>query len=51
MTEYASPVVPRRSTRPAAWWGMVILIASESTLFGLAALAGWHWHEPEEDVE
>lgn len=32
MTEYA---VPRTSiARPAAWWGMVILIASESTLFG-----------------
>jgi heme/copper-type cytochrome/quinol oxidase subunit 3 len=27
--------VPERSiARPAAWWGMVILIASESTLFG-----------------
>ena len=32
MTSYS---VPERSiARPAAWWGMVILIASESTLFG-----------------
>jgi heme/copper-type cytochrome/quinol oxidase subunit 3 len=26
--------VERRVGRPAAWWGMLILIASESTLFG-----------------
>ena len=26
--------VPQPIARPAAWWGMVILIASESTLFG-----------------
>jgi heme/copper-type cytochrome/quinol oxidase subunit 3 len=32
MTSYS---VPERSiARPAAWWGMLILIASESTLFG-----------------
>ena len=27
-------VVSARASRPAAWWGMVILIASEATLFG-----------------
>jgi heme/copper-type cytochrome/quinol oxidase subunit 3 len=27
-------VVPVRRTRPAAWWGMLILIAAEATLFG-----------------
>jgi len=32
MTEYA--VAVKNVGRPAAWWGMVILIASESTLFG-----------------
>ena len=33
MTDYAlRPTRP--ATRPAAWWGMVILIASEATLFG-----------------
>lgn len=26
--------VSARASRPAAWWGMVILIASEATLFG-----------------
>jgi heme/copper-type cytochrome/quinol oxidase subunit 3 len=32
MTSYSVP--ERNLARPAAWWGMVILIASESTLFG-----------------
>jgi heme/copper-type cytochrome/quinol oxidase subunit 3 len=33
VTGYALPPT-RPATRPAAWWGMVILIASEGTLFG-----------------
>ena len=32
MTDYALP--GQRIARPAAWWGMWILIASEATLFG-----------------
>ena len=32
MTDYAVP--GQRIARPAAWWGMWILIASEATLFG-----------------
>lgn len=30
----ASRAVSARASRPAAWWGMVIFIASEATLFG-----------------
>ena len=33
MSTYPAASV-RRSSKPAAWWGMVILIASEATLFG-----------------
>ena len=32
MSDYPVPVQP--VSRPAAWWGMAILIASEATLFG-----------------
>ena len=32
MSDYS--VAARRGAMPAAWWGMVILIASEATLFG-----------------
>ena len=32
MSEY--PVPARRASMPASWWGMLILIASEGTLFG-----------------
>ena len=42
----------------AAVCGMFVMLllshyaaAAVFALFGLAALAGWHWHEPEEDVE
>jgi heme/copper-type cytochrome/quinol oxidase subunit 3 len=31
-----------RPSKPAAWWGMVILIASEATLFG--AFIGTYWY-------
>jgi cytochrome c oxidase subunit III len=31
-----------RPSKPAAWWGMVILIASEGTLFG--AFIGTYWY-------
>ncbi len=35
MTDYAAfPRTAPRSSKPAAWWGMIILIASEATLFG-----------------
>lgn len=33
MTDYAA-AAPRRQSKPAAWWGMLILIAAEGTLFG-----------------
>lgn len=33
-TQAVVHAVARRSGPPAAWWGMLILIASESTLFG-----------------
>ena len=32
MTDY--PLPARAPSRPAAWWGMMILVASEATLFG-----------------
>jgi heme/copper-type cytochrome/quinol oxidase subunit 3 len=36
VTDYAAPDRPlARIGRPAAWWGMVILVASEATLFGV----------------
>jgi len=35
MTDLGYPVPPQRIARPAAWWGMTILIASEATLFGV----------------
>ncbi len=41
MTDYALPPT-RPATRPAAWWGMVILIASEATLF--AAFVGTYFY-------
>jgi cytochrome c oxidase subunit III len=45
VTDYA--VVPRttdaqRASKPAAWWGMIILIASEATLFG--AFVGTYYY-------
>jgi cytochrome c oxidase subunit III len=35
-------VVSQRVSKPAAWWGMIILIASEATLFG--ALVGTYYY-------
>ena len=40
MSDY--PVAPRRAVVPAAAWGMMILIASEATLFG--AFIGTYWY-------
>jgi cytochrome c oxidase subunit III len=35
VTDYAAfPRTAPRPSKPAAWWGMIILIASEATLFG-----------------
>jgi heme/copper-type cytochrome/quinol oxidase subunit 3 len=45
MTDYAArarPLDPRRVGPPAAWWGMVILIATEATLF--TALIGTYFY-------
>jgi cytochrome c oxidase subunit 3 len=42
MTGYAVDPGPRRNGMPAAWWGMVILIASEATLF--AAFIGTYFY-------
>jgi cytochrome c oxidase subunit III len=45
VTDYAaarSPTVSRRESKPAAWWGMVILIAAEATLFG--AFVGTYYY-------
>ena len=33
MTDYAAATVARRSGPPAAWWGMLMLVASEGVLF------------------
>jgi heme/copper-type cytochrome/quinol oxidase subunit 3 len=38
---YTVPV-PQRPSKPAAWWGMLILIASEATLFG--AFVGTYYY-------
>ena len=35
MTDLGYPIPRQRIGRPAAWWGMTILIASEATLFGV----------------
>ena len=35
-------VVSQRTSKPAAWWGMIILIASEATLFG--AFVGTYYY-------
>ncbi len=35
MTDYGYPLAKPRVGRPAAWWGMTILIAAEATLFGV----------------
>ena len=40
MSAYAER--PARAGRPAAWWGMVMLIASEATLFG--AFVGTYYY-------
>lgn len=40
MSGYSATV--ERPSKPAAWWGMVILIASEATLFG--AFIGTYWY-------
>jgi cytochrome c oxidase subunit III len=42
MTDYAANGVVRRSDRPAGWWGVVVLVASEGTLFG--AFIGTYWY-------
>jgi heme/copper-type cytochrome/quinol oxidase subunit 3 len=34
VTDYAAATVAHRSGRPAAWWGMLMLVASEGVLFG-----------------
>jgi heme/copper-type cytochrome/quinol oxidase subunit 3 len=41
-TAQVARAVQSRTTRPAAWWGMLLLIASEGTLFG--AFVGTYYY-------
>jgi cytochrome c oxidase subunit III len=42
MTDYVANGAVRRSDRPAGWWGIATLVASEATLFG--AFVGSYWY-------